>query len=159
MISIWISFRCSGFSVPGFRFEVARSGPCRAHHKISGTSRSRVPVPAPGFWVVASGRNYPEKFSQKKMLPYYAERLETVEINCTFYRLPTERLLARWSASTPPGVTFRLKAGRRVTHDARFQNCEELTRVFCEAAESLREPARGLAVPASAVVQEVPVGP
>ena len=56
---------------------------------------------APQFWVGTSGYNYPEwkgsfypeTFSQKKMLPYYAERLPTVEINYTFYRMPTERLL------------------------------------------------------------------
>ena len=102
-------------------------------------------VVAPRVRVGTSGYNYPEwkgsfypeKFSQKKMLPYYAERLETVEINYTFYRLPTERLLAGWSAITPPGFTFTLKAPRRITHDARLRNCEELTRAFCEAAASL----------------------
>lgn len=103
------------------------------------------PVGAPRFRVGTSGYNYPEwkgsfypeKFSQKKMLPYYAERLETVKINYTFYRLPTERLLAGWSAVTPPRFAFTLKAPRRITHDERLWNCEELTRVFCEAAGSL----------------------
>ena len=61
------------------------------------------------FWVGTSGYNYaewkgsfyPEKFSSKKMLPYYAERLPTVEINYTFYRMPTERLLLGWSELVP----------------------------------------------------------
>ena len=62
------------------------------------------------------GSFYPEKWPQKKMLPYYAERLDTVEINYTFYRLPTERLLAGWSAATPSGFRFTLKAPRLITH-------------------------------------------
>ena len=83
------------------------------------------------------GSFYPEKFSPKKMLPYYAERLDTVEINYTFYRLPTERLLAGWSAVTPAGFRFTLKAPRRITHEARLVDCAEITRAFCAAAETL----------------------
>ena len=99
----------------------------------------------PRFWVGTSGYNYaewkgsfyPEKFSSKKMLPYYAERLPTVEINYTFYRMPTERLLSGWSSVTPETFLFTLKAPRRITHDARLRECEELTQAFCEAAGSL----------------------
>ena len=83
------------------------------------------------------GAFYPEKWPQKKMLPYYAERLDTVEINYTFYRLPTERLLAGWSAATPPGFRFTLKAPRRITHEARLADCESLTGAFCDAAVTL----------------------
>ena len=83
------------------------------------------------------GSFYPEKLPARKMLPYYAERLDTVEINYTFYRLPTERLLAGWSEVTPPGFSFTLKAPRRITHEARLRRCEELTRAFTEAAASL----------------------
>ena len=72
-----------------------------------------------------------------KMLPYYAERLQTVEINYTFYRLPTERLLLGWSEVTPPGFRFTLKAPRRITHGARLTDCLELTHAFCDAAGSL----------------------
>ena len=81
---------------------------------------------------------YPEKFSSKNMLPYYAERLPTVEINYNFYRMPTERLLRGWSAITPETFRFTLKAPRRITHDARLKDCDELTRAFCDAAGSLR---------------------
>lgn len=83
------------------------------------------------------GSFYPEKFPQKKMLPYYAEWLDTVEINYTFYRLPTQRLLAGWSAVTPAGFRFTLKAPRRITHEARLADCAEITRAFCGAAETL----------------------
>ncbi len=60
------------------------------------------------------------------MLAYYAERFPTVEINYTFYRLPTEKLLAGWAAGTPEHFTFTLKAPRRITHDAKLQRCEDL---------------------------------
>jgi uncharacterized protein YecE (DUF72 family) len=83
------------------------------------------------------GSFYPEKCSQKKMLPYYAERLDTVEINYTFYRLPTERLLAGWSAVTPAGFRITLKAPRRITHEARLTDCAEISQAFCDVAETL----------------------
>ena len=83
------------------------------------------------------GAFYPEKWPQKKMLPYYAERLDTVEINYTFYRLPTERLLAGWAAATPPGFRFTLKAPRRITHEARLAGCESTADAFCGAAATL----------------------
>lgn len=85
------------------------------------------------------GAFYPEKWPRKKMLPYYAERLDTVEINYTFYRLPTERLLAGWSAATPSGFRFTLKAPRRITHEARLAGCESVTDAFCAAAATLGE--------------------
>ena len=100
---------------------------------------------APRFRIGTSGYNYPEwkgsfypeKLPARKMLPYYAQRLETVEINYTFYRLPTQRLLAGWSEATPPSFAFTLKAPRRITHEARLRRCEEVTGAFCEAASSL----------------------
>ncbi len=106
-------------------------------------------MPADGTrcWIGTSGYNYaewkgsfyPARFASAKMLPYYAERLPTVEINYTFYRLPTEQLLKGWAAATPSGFRFTLKAPRRITHDARLRECEELTRAFCGAAAALEE--------------------
>jgi uncharacterized protein YecE (DUF72 family) len=83
------------------------------------------------------GTFYPEKFSTDKMLPYYAERFPTVEINYTFYRIPNEKVLAGWSAATPEHFTFTLKAPRRITHDSKLQRCEELTQIFCRTARTL----------------------
>ena len=101
----------------------------------------------PRYWVGTSGYNfpewkgsfYPQKISPKKMLPYYAERLDTVEINYTFYRLPTERLLAGWADATPSRFRFTLKAPRRITHEARLADCVEVTRAFCNVAGTLGE--------------------
>jgi uncharacterized protein YecE (DUF72 family) len=83
------------------------------------------------------GTFYPEKFSTDKMLAYYAERFPTVEINYTFYRVPTEKLLAGWAAGTPEHFTFTLKAPRRITHDAKLERVEELTLSFCKIARTL----------------------
>jgi uncharacterized protein YecE (DUF72 family) len=83
------------------------------------------------------GTFYPDKFSTDKMLAYYAERFPTVEINYTFYRMPTEKLLAGWSAGTPEHFTFTLKAPRRLTHDAKLQHCEDPLQAFCRTARTL----------------------
>ena len=83
------------------------------------------------------GTFYPDKFSADKMLAYYAERFPTVEINYTFYRIPTAKLLAGWSAGTPDSFSFTLKAPRLITHDSRLQRCEELLQTFCRTASTL----------------------
>jgi uncharacterized protein YecE (DUF72 family) len=99
---------------------------------------SRVLVGTSGYnYPEWRGTFYPEKFSTAKMLAYYAERFPTVEINYTFYRMPTEKLLAGWAAGTPEKFSFTLKAPRRITHDAKLQRCEELVEAFCTTARTL----------------------
>ncbi len=71
------------------------------------------------------------------MLPYYAERFPTVEINYTFYRMPTEKLVAGWAAHTPSPYKLTLKAPRRITHDSRLKNCGDLVKGFCAVAGTL----------------------
>lgn len=71
------------------------------------------------------------------MLAYYADRLRTVEINYTFYRMPTEKVVAGWVAGTPDGFTFALKAPRRITHDARLRDCADPLARFCDVAAGL----------------------
>jgi len=83
------------------------------------------------------GRFYPESIGSNAMLGYYAERFPTVEINYSFYRMPTERLLAGWAAQVPEHFTFTLKAPRRITHDRRLKDCADPLRAFCAAAGSL----------------------
>jgi uncharacterized protein YecE (DUF72 family) len=72
-----------------------------------------------------------------KMLPYYAERFPTVEINYTFYRMPTEKLVSGWAAQTPSPYQLTLKAPRRITHDSRLRDCEESVEAFCRVARTL----------------------
>jgi uncharacterized protein YecE (DUF72 family) len=69
------------------------------------------------------------------MLAYYAERLSAVEINNTFYRMPTAELLQRWAADTPAGFSFALKSPRRITHERRLADVEDSVRRFYETAE------------------------
>jgi uncharacterized protein YecE (DUF72 family) len=83
------------------------------------------------------GRFYPESLPVRQMLPFYAATFPTVEINYTFYRLPTEKLVRGWSEQVPPGFHFSLKAPKRMTHDRRLRDCATLLRAFCEAASAL----------------------
>ena len=53
------------------------------------------------------GRFYPPDLPASRMLPYYASQFATVEINYTFYRMPTEKLLAGWAAQVPERVHLR----------------------------------------------------
>ena len=66
------------------------------------------------------GSFYPEKIREKDMLRYYSERLKTVEINNTFYRLPARETLLRWAEQVPDGFIFALKASQRITHRQRL---------------------------------------
>jgi uncharacterized protein YecE (DUF72 family) len=97
------------------------------------------------IWIGTSGYNYPEwkgsfypaDLAAAKMLPYYAARFPTVEINYTFYRMPNEKLVAGWAAQTPSPYKLTLKAPRRITHDSRLKNCADLIQTFCGVAGTL----------------------
>jgi uncharacterized protein YecE (DUF72 family) len=97
------------------------------------------------IWVGTSGYNYPEwkgsfypeSLSAAKMLPYYAERLSTVEINYTFYRTANKKILGGWSAATPDRFKLTLKAPKRITHDARLKDCADRLQYFVETAATL----------------------
>jgi len=97
------------------------------------------------IWVGTSGYNYPEwkgsfypqTLPAAKMLPYYAERFQTVEINYTFYRAPNEKILQGWDAATPARFRLTLKAPKRITHDARLRDCADRVRQFLETASIL----------------------
>jgi len=67
------------------------------------------------------GSFYPEKINAEDMLTYYSERLPTVEINNTFYRMPKTTVLEHWVESTPEHFRFSIKASRRITHIARIK--------------------------------------
>ncbi len=115
-------------------------------------------------WVGTSGYNYPEwkgsfypeTLPSAKMLPYYAERFPTVEINYTFYRAPNEKILAGWNAATPERFKLTLKAPKRITHDSRLRDCGDRVRQFLETAASARAEARRAALSAAAQPEEGP---
>ncbi len=66
------------------------------------------------------GSFYPEKLSPKKMLSFYGERFDSVEINNTFYRLPRREVLETWASQVPASFRFAVKASRRITHQHRI---------------------------------------
>src|SRR5262249_15187688 len=80
---------------------------------------------------------YPEDLPARDFLRFYAERLPTVEINNTFYRMPTAKLVSGWASEAPDSFTFALKAPQRITHIAKLQNAGETTQVFVRVAEEL----------------------
>jgi uncharacterized protein YecE (DUF72 family) len=96
-------------------------------------------------YVGTSGYNYPEwkgsfypaDLPATRMLPYYAARFPTVEINYTFYRLPNEKMVAAWAAATPPSFRLTLKAPKRITHDRKLKDCATLLQAFCQVAGTL----------------------
>src|SRR5262245_293584 len=67
------------------------------------------------------GSFYPEKIKPEEMLPFYSERLPTVEINNTFYQMPKVAVLENWARSTPESFKFAIKASRRITHMSRLK--------------------------------------
>ncbi len=71
------------------------------------------------------GNFYPADLPTTGMLAYYAKQLSTVEINNTFYRMPTAKMLLGWAEQVPEGFAFVLKAPRRITHDKRLKGAEE----------------------------------
>ena len=83
------------------------------------------------------GNFYPADLASARMLPYYAERFSTVEINYTFYRMPNTKLVTGWAAQVPAHFRFTLKAPRRITHDRKLRGVGDIVRGFCEVAAEL----------------------
>src|SRR5688500_9267578 len=67
------------------------------------------------------GSFYPSDLSDKEFLRYYATRLNAVEIDYTFYRMPTARTIEAWRAATPQAFRFTLKASQQITHRQRLK--------------------------------------
>jgi uncharacterized protein YecE (DUF72 family) len=87
-------------------------------------------------WV---GRFYPERWPAAKMLAYYQERFDTVELNNSFYRLPVESGLKQWRASTPLNFLFAAKGSRFLTHMKKLKDAEPGIEKFFARVELLQE--------------------
>ena len=83
------------------------------------------------------GSFYPENHPAKEMFAYYAERFSTVEINYTFYRMPTEKTTSAWLTQAPPGFVYTLKAPQKITHIKRLKDAGEVLGFFVESARVL----------------------
>jgi uncharacterized protein YecE (DUF72 family) len=96
----------------------------------AGTSGFAYPAWKPAF--------YPAKLPAAKFLEHYAGRLNCVEINYTFRRLPSASTLESWVAATPSGFVFAVKANMRITHILRLKNAAEATELFFRKIDPLR---------------------
>ena len=85
------------------------------------------------------GKFYPATLSGAKMLAYYAERLNGVELNGSFYRTPPESTLQKWASQVPPGFRFCMKANRGLTYSADAFDRVGLARILSERIAPLAE--------------------
>ena len=86
------------------------------------------------FW---KGVFYPAKIASKDFLPYYASKFSTVEVDSTFYRIPTPQAITNWKNQTPQNFTFSLKFPSVITHIKMLKDCERETGIFLERASFL----------------------
>jgi uncharacterized protein YecE (DUF72 family) len=100
----------------------------------AGTSGFAYPAWKPAF--------YPAKLPSKRFLKHYSERLNCVEINYTFRRLPSASTLTNWVEQTSPGFVFAVKANQRITHINRLKNAAEPTELFLKMIDPLRSARR-----------------
>ncbi|HEX5410298.1 MAG TPA: DUF72 domain-containing protein [Terriglobia bacterium] len=85
------------------------------------------------------GPFYPEDMPDDKMLDYYAQHLQTVEINNSFYRLPSGQTFKSWCDQTPSGFIFAVKASRYITHMKKLKDPESASQKFFAHAEALKK--------------------
>jgi uncharacterized protein YecE (DUF72 family) len=88
------------------------------------------------FW---KGKFYPNKVSSKEFLGFYSTKFDTVEVDSTFYRIPTVQAVSKWAGETPDNFLFSFKFPRVITHIKMLKNCERETYLILERAEQLGE--------------------
>lgn len=101
---------------------------------FSGTSGFAYPAWKPGF--------YPADVPQKRFLEHYATRLNAVEINYSFRRMPAPDTLRNWADATPPGFLFAMKANQRITHFQKLKDAGDSTAYFLGTLDPLRSTGR-----------------
>jgi uncharacterized protein YecE (DUF72 family) len=80
---------------------------------------------------------YPKGLPSSGMLRYYAEHFGAVEINSTFFRMPTESALRQWAADVPAGFRFALKSPQLITHRKRLKEVDEPVAEFFRVSRAL----------------------
>jgi uncharacterized protein YecE (DUF72 family) len=99
------------------------------------------------FWIGTSGFQYvewkgtfyPEDLPTNKMLPFYAGRFSTTEINYTFHRIPASKTIDNWKLQTPEKFRFALKAPQKITHWSKLRDCADTLEYFCKVVTGLGE--------------------
>jgi len=85
------------------------------------------------------GLYYPEELPRLKWLPFYARQFTTVELNSSFYHLPSEKAFTTWRESTPDDFIFAVKVSRYITHIKRLRNLGSAVENFLSRAVFLKE--------------------
>ncbi len=83
------------------------------------------------------GPFYPIDLPSSEMLAWYAARFNTVEINNSFYRLPTAEAVTAWKKTVPPDFRFAVKGSRFITHMKKFKDPEPALELFLPRVELL----------------------
>lgn len=99
------------------------------------------------LWIGTSGYSYaewkgafyPADLPAKKMFGFYSERFATVEINATFYRMPTDKLIAGWVEAAPEGFRYTLKAPKMFTYSKKLLDVAQPLDFFLGRAKKLGE--------------------
>lgn len=85
------------------------------------------------------GNFYPSDLAKARWLRFYSSYFNTVELNNSFYRLPSEQAFTEWYRSSPPGFVFAVKVSRFITHIKRLREAEEPLQNFLTRAGFLKE--------------------
>jgi len=83
------------------------------------------------------GRFYPADLPKRAWLGFFATRFPTVEVNNSFYRLPSAEAFARWREETPEGFVVAVKASRFITHIRRMRDCRDPVELLWTRAREL----------------------
>lgn len=87
------------------------------------------------FW---AGNFYPEGTKSHEYLREYSKRFDTVEIDNTFYRIPSQTSLEKWNTQTPAGFIFSAKFPQIITHRKMLKDCENEVELFLERLSTLQ---------------------
>ena len=92
-------------------------------------------------WSYASWKPafFPEKLPSKRFLEFYGTRLNAVELNATFRRMPTASAIAGWVGATPADFRFAAKVHQSITHFKRLKDADESMRFFLQSMEPMRQ--------------------
>ena len=85
------------------------------------------------------GRFYPARLPESQWFAYYACTFATVEINNSFYRLPSAAAVAHWRVQAPAHFLYAVKANRYLTHMKKLRDPEDALRLFIERVRGLKE--------------------
>jgi uncharacterized protein YecE (DUF72 family) len=104
---------------------------------MSGTGRIWIGTSGYVYRHWRRGVFYPSGLKQRQELGYYASRFPTVELNNSFYRLPTPEMFDRWRDGTPDGFLFAVKASRYISHIKRLKDVADEVALFVDRADRL----------------------